>query len=349
VLRLFGAVEGTRLTPLGRRAQAELQRVVPPQITPQLPAKDLLAQLAGADEVDTWNRASGWFGERAIERIVAELVPSAADATPAERIAAIDLITGLGEDAVAAVRTAERVPTLAAHVRAVAHQYGQAPAPGTEDLVWLAAEYAHADLACHGAAAARYTAMEALAGLDTDSGGLDRIAGSGHPHAAEVTEALGAVAGSPIPVQQLKISLTGRCWRRVLIAENATLGLLHRVIRALFGWDGDHLHVFTVGHRDYADPYHGLEETVPEDSMRLHQALPHPKATMSYTYDLGASWRHEILLEKVLDEQVRQPECVAGRGDNPIEYYDPDDPADPVPFDAEAINKALRGLATTRR
>lgn len=64
VLRLFGAVEGTRLTPLGTWARAELQRVVPPQITPQLPAKDLLAQLAGADEVDAWNRASRWFGDR---------------------------------------------------------------------------------------------------------------------------------------------------------------------------------------------------------------------------------------------------------------------------------------------
>jgi hypothetical protein len=70
---------------------------------------------------------------------------------------------------------------------------------------------------------------------------------------------------------------------------------------------------------------------------------------MSYTYDLGASWRHEILLEKILHRQIRQPECVAGRGDNPIEYYDLEDPADPVPFDAEAINTLLRGLATPCR
>jgi len=351
VLRLFRVIEGTRLTPLGLWARAELHRVVPPQITPQLPAKDLLAQLAGADEVDAWNRASRWFGERTVGQIVAELVPAAAEATPAERMAAIDLISGLAEEAIAVLRAAESVPNLAAHVRAGAHQCGQAPAPGTEDLVWLATEYTHADLTCQGVAAARYTAMDALAaaGLDLDPGGIDRIAGSGHPHANAVTEALGAVAGSPIPVQQLKISLTGRCWRRVLIPENATLELLHQVITALFGWDDDHLHLFTVGRRHYADPFHRLEETVPEHSIRLHQTLPHPTATMSYTYDLGANWRHEILLEKVLDQHPRQPECVAGQGDNPIEYYDPEDPADPVPFDAEAINKVLRGLATARR
>jgi Plasmid pRiA4b ORF-3-like protein len=351
MLRLFGAIEGTRLTPLGVWVRAQLRRVIPPQITPQLPAKDLLGLLGGVDEVDAWNRASRWFGERTIDQIVAELVQVVCEATPAERVTAMGLISGLGEDAVAALRDAERFPSLAAHVRVIAHQYGLAPAPGIDDLVWLATEYAHADLVCHGVAAARYTAMEALeaAGIGLDADGIDRITGSGHPDARAVAEPLAAMAGSAVPVQQLKISLTGRCWRRVLIAENATLELLRRVIKALFGWDDDHLHVFTVGHRHYADPCHGLEETVPEYSMRLHQALSRPKATMSYTYDLGARWRHEIVLERVLDgHPLSQPECLTGLGDNPIEYYDPDDPEDAVPFDAEAINKLLHKLAAER-
>ncbi len=349
VLRLFGAVEGTRLTPLGVWASSELRQVVPPQITSELPAKDLLGLLAGIDEVDAWNRARHWFGERTMDQIVTELALPAAEATPAERLTAIGLISGLGEDAVAALRAVERCPNLAVHVRAVAHQYGQVPALGTEDLVWLATEYAHADLAGHGVAAARYTATDFLraAGIDLAAGGIDRITGSGHPHATTVAEALAAVAGSAVPVQQLKISLTGHCWRRVLIAENATLALLHRVIIALFGWDDDHLHTFTVGRRHYADPFHQLEETASEDSMRLHQALPQPKATMSYTYDLGATWRHQIVLEKVLDDHpLPHPECLTGQGDNPIEYYDPDDPEDPVPFDVTAINKVLNKLAT---
>jgi hypothetical protein len=349
MLRLFGAIEETRLTPLGVWARSELRRVVPPQITPQLPAKDLLGLVAGTDEVEAWNRARRWFGERTRAQIVTELVLAAAEATPTQRVTAIGLISGLGDDAVAALRATERSPNLAAHVRAVAHQYGQAPALGAEDLVWLATEYAHADLACHGVCAARYTATDFLnaAGINLDTGGIDRITGSGHPHATAVAETLAAVAGSAVPVHQLKISLTGHCWRRVLIAENATLALLHRVIIALFGWDDDHLHMFTVGRRHYADPFHRLEETASEDSMRLHQALPQPKATMSYTYDLGATWRHQIVLEKVLDEHpLPHPECLTGQGDNPIEYYDPDDPADPVPFDVAAINKLLNELAT---
>jgi hypothetical protein len=349
VLRLFGAVEGTRLTPLGVWVQAELRRVVPPQITPQLPAKHLLGLLTGADEVDAWNRASRWFGERTTAQIVAELVPAAAEATPAERHVALDLISGLGDDAVTAFRAAaERFPNLAAHGRAVAHHYERAPMPGTEDLVWLATEYAHADLTRHGVTAARYTALDTLdaAGVDLATGGIDRIAGSGHPYATAVADALAPIVGTVAPVQQLKVSLSGR-WRRVLLAENATLGVLHQVIMALFGWDDDHLHVFTVGRRQYADPFHELEETASEDSMPLYRALPGPAAKVSYTYDLGACWAHEIVLEKVLDDHpLPHPECVTGQGDNPIEYYDPDDPDGPAPFDATAINTRLRKLAT---
>ena len=353
LLRLFGAIEGTRLTPLGTWVHTELRKMVPPQVTPELPAADLLGQLAGTDETDSWNRASRWFGHRTREQIVADLVPSAAESSPAERITAVTLISGLGNEAVAALRTTEPMPdNLAAHTRLLAHQHELAPIPGTGDLAWLATEYAHAQLVHHGVAAARYAATDALhdAEIDLDTGGIDRIAESGHPHATAVAEALAAVVGSAVPVLQLKVSLSGQCWRRVLIAESATLETLHHVIIAMFGWDDDHLHIFTVGQRQYADPFHELETTVPEHTMRLHQALPHPKATISHIYDLGASWKHEILLEKVVhDQPLPQPECVTGKGDNPIEYYDPDDPdnsEEPVPFDSEAINKRLHKLAT---
>jgi hypothetical protein len=127
-----------------------LRRVVLPRITPELPAKDLLGLLAGTDEVDAWNRARRWFGERTTDQIVAELVPAAAEATTAERVMAVGLISGLGNDAAAAMSASELVPNLAAHARLVAYQHELAPSPGTEDLVWLATEYAHADLAGHG-------------------------------------------------------------------------------------------------------------------------------------------------------------------------------------------------------
>lgn len=349
LLREFGVIEGTRLTPLGVWARAELGQVVPPRITPDTAVRDLLELLAGLDEADAWKRATRWFGERTAAEIAAELVRGAAEATPAQRVTAVGLISGLGGEAVAALRAAGKVPNLAAHGRSVAHHHGLAPLPAPADLVWLATEYAHADLVHHGVSAARYTAMDYLhsAGIALDTGGIDRISGSGHPRATEVADALATVAGSPVPVQQLKISLTGSCWRRVLIAEDAPLAFLHHVIIALFGWDDDHLHMFTVGRREYADPFHGLEEMGSEEEIRLYQALPQPKATISHTYDFGASWHHLIELEKVLvGHPLPQPECVGWRGDNPVEYYDPDDPEEAKPFDVEAVNKRLAALLT---
>jgi hypothetical protein len=344
VLRLFGALEGTRLTPLGTWVHAELRRVVPPRITPELPVADLLGLLAGTNEVDAWDRAGSWFGERTTEQFVTELVEAAAEATPAERVMAVGLIMGWGDEAAAALYATESVPNLGAHARLVAYQYELAPEPGTEDQVWLAAEYAHAELVHHGVASARYVAMDCLSGAEIalDAGGVERIAGSGHPHAAAVAEALAGVVGTAVPVQQLRISLSGGCWRRVLVAENATLELLHHVIMALFGWDGDHAHVFAVGTRSYAGAFHRLEETLPDYTMRLHQALSRPRATMPYIYDLGRTWRHEIVLEKILaDHPLAHPEVLTGEGDNPIEYYNPDEPEDAVPFDVEAVNTVL--------
>lgn len=348
VLELFGVVAQTGLTPLGQWAQAQLQGSVPAQITPELPAQELLAQLAGTDQVVVETKAHRWFGDRDADQLVVELVSAAAEASPAERVVAIDVIAELGEDAVAAIlRTAHSIPTLAAHVRVFAYMYEQGARPDIEDLVWLATEYAHADLGYRGVAAAQYTAMEYLstAGLGLDIDGIGRVAESGHPQAAEVSEQLSAISEMAIPVQQLKISLTKTCWRRILLPEHTTLESLHQVIRVLFGWDDDHLHVFTVGYRHYADSFHRLEETVPEQSMRLHAALPQPKATMSYTYDLGMTRRHEILLEKILDGHPYRYECVAGEGDNPAEDHDPDYPEDPKPFDIDAINKLLDDLA----
>jgi hypothetical protein len=133
--------------------------------------------------------------------------------------------------------------------------------------------------------------------------------------------------GSPVPSS---VDLWGTCYN-----TNAPVEALETLLRK------------RPDPAAYADPFHRLEETVSEDSMRLHRALPQPKATMSYTYDLGATWRHQIVLEKVLDDHpLPHPECRTGQGDNPIEYYDPDDPADPVPFDGAAINELLNGLAT---
>jgi Plasmid pRiA4b ORF-3-like protein len=77
-------------------------------------------------------------------------------------------------------------------------------------------------------------------------------------------------------------------WRRVLLPATATLGDLHEVIQVLFGWDGDHLHVFESGKKSYGDPFVNLEGTGNEEAVRVRDAMT-AGGTIAYTYDLGAS------------------------------------------------------------
>src|SRR6266700_2955796 len=126
----------------------------------------------------------------------------------------------------------------------------------------------------------------------------------------------------------------------------ATLGDLHEVIQMLFGWDGDHLHVFRAGKKQYSDPLMDLDETRNEEAIRLRDAMAPNAGKISYTYDLGACWEHEITLERALPRDRGQDYsvCVAYKGDSPVEYGCEDDPEEPEPFDLAEVNRKLAAL-----
>jgi hypothetical protein len=145
---------------------------------------------------------------------------------------------------------------------------------------------------------------------------------------------------------QLKITLRyvqPTCWRRVLVPASATLGDLHEIIQIAFAWDGDHLHAFTIGRRRYGDPY--FDTGYDEDKITLATAFARARKPISYVYDFGDSWEHEIMLEKSVepDPAVSYPICVDGRGDAPVEDCGEDGPAW-IPFDQAAINTQLGHL-----
>lgn len=148
---------------------------------------------------------------------------------------------------------------------------------------------------------------------------------------------------------QLQIRLTDirpPCWRRVLVPASATLGTLHDIIQVVMDWDEDHLHMFTVGHQHYGDPFFDAESD--EDATTLADLLTSARSTIRYVYDLGDNWRHDITLEKTLDRDpdTTYPVCVDGRGDAPVEdWSEEDDERTPTPYDTEAINRRLAELA----
>jgi hypothetical protein len=132
----------------------------------------------------------------------------------------------------------------------------------------------------------------------------------------------------------------------------ANLAALHLVIQALYGWDGDHLHLFRVRDTTYSDPSVPLEETRDEYAMRVLTALDAGGGKITYEYDLGEGWIHEIALQKRVPREpgADYPFCVKYSGDSPVEYpdYDSDEEQQPAPFDLEAVNRRLAAIGTGR-
>ena len=120
-------------------------------------------------------------------------------------------------------------------------------------------------------------------------------------------------------VYQLKITLKGAkppIWRRVQVLDTTTLEQLHPIIQLAMGWTDSHLHQFTIDGVDYGQPMPEYDFNVRnEKTAKLSQLVTGEKFKFLYTYDMGDCWDHEILLEKVVLQEVDQhyPICLAGK------------------------------------
>ena len=126
----------------------------------------------------------------------------------------------------------------------------------------------------------------------------------------------------PKQIYQLKIKLPGSIpsiWRRVLVPATITMSKLHRVLQIAMGWRDCHLHHFLIDGVYYSAP---IPDTDWEDMgetdyrrLRLSQLVPVSRLTFRYEYDFGDGWVHEILVEKILDEEPGKhyPVCLDGK------------------------------------
>jgi hypothetical protein len=151
---------------------------------------------------------------------------------------------------------------------------------------------------------------------------------------------------SPARIYQLKVTLAGTkppVWRRLVVPGDIRLHELHDVLQNAMGWTDSHLHQFIVksdqpkltraqvdemyrrgkwpspaevsGLRYLSDPAFGMEEVEDETKVRLDALAPGPRAKFVYEYDMGDSWQHQILVEKILDPDpgtTCSPHCVDG-------------------------------------
>lgn len=95
------------------------------------------------------------------------------------------------------------------------------------------------------------------------------------------------------------LGVTPAVWRLVACPGSLTLDTLHSIIQAAMGWKRAHPYEFEVGTRLYREP--GTEGKEALDARETHLEQLHLKqgATITYLYDRGDDWVHQIIVEGV--------------------------------------------------
>lgn len=101
---------------------------------------------------------------------------------------------------------------------------------------------------------------------------------------------------------------------------DTTLADLHETIQAAFDWRDSHLHVFETPYGEFGRPNQELGHRS-ERPVTLEQVAATVGSTISYLYDFGDNWEHEILVEKIVepDPAVVYPRCSDGQRAAPPE------------------------------
>lgn len=136
-------------------------------------------------------------------------------------------------------------------------------------------------------------------------------------------------------VLQLRIGLIGIAppiWRRLQIPDAYSFWDLHVAIQSAFGWNDSHLHEFMVRRPGDRSPSLRFGIPLPDDSFRPPEDRPSPgwkhlvsthlavgQTGVTYLYDFGDHWEHEVLLEEVLASAPgkRYPRCIVGERAGP--------------------------------
>jgi hypothetical protein len=121
-------------------------------------------------------------------------------------------------------------------------------------------------------------------------------------------------------IYQFKVTLIGLTppiWRRIHVSGGYSLAQLHRALQAVMSWEDYHLYMFRIGSKKYGPPDVDCDDDlglIDAKRARLSAVIPNVGATVTYVYDYGDDWEHELLLEAILmsDSDAMYPCCIAG-------------------------------------
>ncbi len=112
-------------------------------------------------------------------------------------------------------------------------------------------------------------------------------------------------------------------WRRIQVPVDYTFWDLHVAIQDAMGWTDSHLHQFTVINPDTAikehigipgDDMDDMFDELPGWEIKIHKYFRLKKnKKISYLYDFGDNWEHQIEFEGEQEKQVgKYPRCLEG-------------------------------------
>jgi Plasmid pRiA4b ORF-3-like protein len=353
-LAAFGAVTAVtdteaELTPLGTMLATSLFEGCAP--APGVDAQTLMSVAGELPLPVAMTMAGPWLDARAPDGAVRELLSYAESASGAERIATLALAREIGPQAAAGWREWAVRPGFGAYARRWLAAQGEPVTEDPADETWLLVEALSVMMdSLSGTVPPFMLAAMFRQQIGADAAeALKLMRASGHPAAAEVAASLGGPGRGglrlvPAPQQaatdkkarrqrtaagtdqtyQLKISLRNvskpPVWRRVEVPGGITLDGLHAVIQRSMGWDDGHMHVFSDGWNQYGLPDRELGHA-DESRVRLDGLLSAPGEKLSYTYDFGDDWEHDVLLEEIrpVAPDGTVPSCLAGKGACPPE------------------------------
>lgn len=101
-----------------------------------------------------------------------------------------------------------------------------------------------------------------------------------------------------------------------MIVPDCTLDDLHEIIQIAMGWDSCHLYCFKIGNRQYTHPDMDEGELNMEDATEatLGGMIKKEKQKFIYQYDFGDDWRHDVVIEKIIQTQEPQPYPICVKG-----------------------------------
>lgn len=125
---------------------------------------------------------------------------------------------------------------------------------------------------------------------------------------------------------QFKITLKDTkpsVWRRIQVPETYTFWDLHVAIQDAMGWYDCHLHEFEMWNRwkitkvsmGIPDDNTGWRDVKPGWKIKMSEYFSLENKSAEYTYDFGDTWRHAIILEKILprESNKKYPICIDGK------------------------------------